>query len=394
MQFKRVKQAVAAGLWVGAAAALAQTPVPLASAPTASAPSIRGLPAAPVDAQQRALAERVAQQGVALSELAPDAPARYTVKAGDTLWAISGLYLKQPWHWPELWGMNMAQIRNPHWIFPGQTLVLTVRDGRAQLSVESTDPGDGVPEVRLEPGVVSSDAPPIGIPTLDPALLAPFLTRPLIVDASATQQAPHIVALAPGHVMLSVGDRAFVRGKLGAATQFDIYRPAQPLHEPGSKKVLALASDYLGAADLVQGPQGKDAISTVEVVSIARDIGAGDLLTARTTPPDLNFTPKAPAVAVAGQIIALDGDAEMAGRNSVVTLDRGSADGLQSGDVLAVMQAAREVTDSAAPDKPAVEIPPQRVGLLMVFRTFDHVAYGVVLEAQQALEVADGVTSP
>src|SRR4029079_15370842 len=78
----------------------------------------------PITSGQRSTAEQVAQAGVPLSELATNAPEEYTVKRGDTLWAISGLFLKSPWRWPELWGMNMEQIRNPHLIYPGQQLVL------------------------------------------------------------------------------------------------------------------------------------------------------------------------------------------------------------------------------------------------------------------------------
>ena len=87
----------------------------------------------PITAEQRSTAQRTAQAGVALSELLPNAPDSYTVKPHDTLWGISGLYLKSPWRWPELWGMNLEQIRNPHLIYPGQVLFLDKTNGRARL---------------------------------------------------------------------------------------------------------------------------------------------------------------------------------------------------------------------------------------------------------------------
>ena len=94
----------------------------------------------PITAQQRATATQVAQSGVALSELSPNAPQSYTVKSGDTLWDISGMFLKSAWRWPELWGMNLSDIKNPHLIYPGQTLYLDTSDGRARLSMR---PGGG-----------------------------------------------------------------------------------------------------------------------------------------------------------------------------------------------------------------------------------------------------------
>ena len=85
----------------------------------------------PITAGQRATATQVAQAGVPLSELAANAPDSYTVKRGDTLWAISGLFLRSAWRWPELWGMNLNDIKNPHRIYPGQQLFLERRNGRA-----------------------------------------------------------------------------------------------------------------------------------------------------------------------------------------------------------------------------------------------------------------------
>ena len=89
----------------------------------------------PITSQQKSTAKQVAEAGVPLSELAPNAPDSYVVKRHDTLWGISGLFLKKPWRWPELWGMNLQQIHNPHLIFPGQVLYLDKSNGRARLRV-------------------------------------------------------------------------------------------------------------------------------------------------------------------------------------------------------------------------------------------------------------------
>ncbi len=394
MQCKLINHVAAAGLLLWSAAALAQTGV---VTPSATAPGIGSLPNEPVAPSQLAQARAAAQQGIPVSELAPNAPQRYTIKRGDTLWAISGRYLKKPWNWPTLWGMNLAQIRNPHWIFPGQVLVLTIANGRATLALEngqSIQGEAGIPTVTLEPHAIDEALPPSGIPTLDPALIDPFLTRPLIVEPDELAQSPRIVALTPEHAMLAPGDRAYVRGPLGATTRFDVYRPGRPLFDPTTKKIIAYESEYLGAVELIRPPQGKDQVATVKVLSTVREMGVGDRLIAQPPRQFLNFTPHAPDRPVDGQIVSIYGDLQMAGKNSVVALNRGAEEGLERGDVLTILQGPREVTDTTLEDKPVIEIPARRIGLLMVFRTFHHVAYGLVLESDQPVLVADHVQQP
>ena len=385
MQFKRFHLAAAAGLWLCASAGAA----PLA--PQASAPALGRLPDYPVTPQQRARAQAAAQQGVAVGELAAGAPSRYTVQHGDTLWKLSGMYLRRPWNWPLLWGMNLGQIRNPHWIFPGQVLVLHVEGGRAWLTSEA---GSDVPTVRLQPGVRSEPLPPSGIPTLDPMVVGSFLTRALIVEPDELARSPRIVALQPGQMMLAPGQTAYVRGELGEATRFDVYRPAQPLHEPGSDRILAWQSRYLGSVRLVRPPQGKDAVATVEVHDMVRDIEVGDRLIAEPPRQHLDFTPHAPAHALAATVLAVYGDTTMAGRNGVVILDRGRAQGVERGDVMVIRSPSRQVDDATLPKPAPIELPAERTGLLMVFRTFRDVSYALVLEASQEIVAGDTVAQP
>ena len=164
----------------------------------------------PVTPAQRATASQVAQAGVPLSELAPNAPDSYTVKGGDTLWDISGIFLRSQWRWPELWGMNLDDIKNPHRIYPGQVLYLIKADGRARLS---TRPGSGgepgtvkiSPRTRYE-SLSDNAIPPISLRTIES-----FLTESLVVDEATLNRAPRIVTAQEGRVLLSRGDRAFAR---------------------------------------------------------------------------------------------------------------------------------------------------------------------------------------
>jgi len=372
------------------AAALAADPADVTPAPTA--PSLHGLPNYPVPAAQRAQAELTAQTGVPVSELAPNAPARYTVKRGDTLWAIAGMYLRKPWDWPKLWGMNLQQIRNPHWIFPGQVLNLDISGGRARLSFAGQSAG--IPTVKLEPRVQSSPLPPEGIPTISPELIGPFLTQPLIVEPDTLEASPRIVALPKGHTMATPGMQVYVRGDVSHATRYQLYRPAKPLVDPESKKIIAYQADYLGTASLAAPPSGPDAVSVFRIDGIEREVGVGDRLV--VTPPReyLNYTPHAPAKPISGDVVSVYGDLNMAAKNSVVALNRGAADGLERGDVLALWHNSRMVKDVTAPGKPEIEIPDRRVGLMMVFRTFQHVSYALILSADEPIEAADRFTQP
>ena len=357
-----------------------------------AAPSLHGLPNYPVAPAQRAQAELTAQTGVPVSELAPNAPSRYTVKRGDTLWAISGMYLRKPWNWPQLWGMNLQQIRNPHWIFPGQVLYLNIANGRASLSMGRDD--QGIPTVRLNPQVESSALPPEGIPTISPELIAPFLTQPLIVEPDTLEASPRIVALPKGHTMASPGTQVYVRGDVSKATRYQIYRPAKPLVDPETKKIIAYQAEYLGTTSLVEPPSGPDAVSVFRIDGIEREVGVGDRLVIAPPREYLNYTPHAPAKPISGDVVSIYGDLSMAAKNSVVALNRGADDGLERGDVLALWHNSRMVKDVTAPGKPEIELPDRRIGLMMVFRTFKHVAYALILSADEPVEVADRFTQP
>ena len=135
----------------------------------------------PVTPQQRGTANQVAQGGVALSELAPNAPDSYTVKRHDTLWDISKLFLKSAWRWPELWGMNLAEIRNPHLIYPGQVLYLDKSNGRARLRMGQAPNGT----TKLSPRVRASELDNAGIPSIPFNLIEPFLNEAVIFETDA-----------------------------------------------------------------------------------------------------------------------------------------------------------------------------------------------------------------
>ena len=189
----------------------------------------------PVTSQQRGTAQKVAQDGVPLSELAPNAPDSHTVKRGDTLWDISKLFLKSPWRWPELWGMNLDQIRNPHLIYPGQVLYLDKTGGRARLRMGQAV-GGGTD--KLSPRVRSSDIGADALASIPFGLIEPFLNEAVIFQGNELEQAPRIVATQENRVILGRGDTAYVRGDLSNGTDYRIFRQPKPLIDTTTKELL------------------------------------------------------------------------------------------------------------------------------------------------------------
>lgn len=191
----------------------------------------------PVTQAQRETAQQVAQAGVPLSELAPNAPDQHVVVAGDTLWAISSIFLKSPWRWPELWGMNRDQIRNPHLIYPGQVLMLIKRDGRAMLQIGQAAGGAGG-DGKLSPRVRSSPLADNAVAAIPQHLIEPFLNEAVVLDADTLATAPRIVAAPEGRVMMTQGDLAYVRGIQKPADSYRVFRQPRALRDPSTKEIL------------------------------------------------------------------------------------------------------------------------------------------------------------
>jgi LysM repeat protein len=359
----------------------------------------------PITAEQRDTAQRVAQAGVPLSELAPDAPDSHTVKPGDTLWDISKLFLKSPWRWPELWGMNLEQIRNPHLIYPGQTLVLVKADGRAQLKLAQSVGTSGAPslaQVKLSPRVRAGEIGTEAIASVPMHLIAPFLNDAVVFDGNPLETAPRVVATQEGRVMVTNGETAYVRGDLGTLRKFRVFRQATPLKDPLSGEVLGWEARFVGSADLLQrgeertGADGKPLVvpATFRMSGARLEAGVGDRL-APEPPRDLSaYAPHAPGKAIDGRIVSIYGEGMIAGQNHIVALNKGSRDGLARGHVLALWRAGSSSTDRTSEGRTALQLPDERHGQLFVFRTFDRVSYALVLNVKEPVRAGDRFTQP
>ena len=356
----------------------------------------------PVSAQQKATAQQVSQAGVPLSELAPDAPDSYTVKRRDTLWDVSKLFLKSPWRWPELWGMNLQQIRNPHLIFPGQILYLDKSNGTARLrvaqSVGTTVGPNGT--VKLSPRVREGSLDD-AITTVPVHLLESFFNEAVIFDTSEELlKAPRVVATQEGRVMVSRGETAYVRGEIGGRRDWRLFREPKPLRDPTTKEVLGYEAAYVGTLELIReglegtGADGQPVVipSTFTVSSIRQESSVGDRLSPVPPREFDNLVPHAPKQDVGGQIVSIYGESLSAGQNQIVTLNRGAREGVDRGQVLALWR-----DGSAAKDKVSgqmMKLPDERHGLLFVFRVFEHMSYALILNVQEPVKPGDRFTQP
>ena len=365
----------------------------------------------PITAQQRSTAEQVAARGVPIAELAPNAPDSYVVKSGDTLWAISGIYLQRPWRWPQLWGMNLQAIANPHLIYPGQTLYLE-RDG-AYARLRTGGPNE---TVRVSPRTRYESLAEAALPTLKPHLIEPFLVEPEVVDELGFEQAPRIVATTGERSIMTSGDRAYVRGPQGSPLELDgqtprhwrIYRNTVPMKDPGTGEILGYEAQYVARAELVRGeeleqtsdrkgrPQVDVVPATIDISGAREEVRPGDRLLPLSKRPFVNYVPRAPREAVDARVVSIYGSVAVAhaGQNQVIAINRGAEDGMEVGNVLALLSGGQRIKDKTDAQGAMIRLPSEYNGLAMVFRTFERVSYALILQARDGVRVGDRLTQP
>lgn len=312
-------------------------------------------------------------------------PDQYTVVKGDTLWGIAGRFLQKPWLWPRVWQMNRAQIRNPHWIYPGQIIVFDKINGTMQLGVSGPN-GTVIlePSIRIETSTAAISSIPQNV-------IEPFLREPLVVEEAEMQTAPRIVAAKGDRVVMARGDAAYVSGITDPNVKnYQVFRPGVALKDPDTGKVLGYQANYLGAAQVVRSGDP----ATILITSFSEEITIGDRLVEAPPARLINYAPHPPEQPVSGKIIDTYNGVGLAGRGMIVSLNRGSGDGMDIGTVLAVKKASRVITDRTNGSATDVTLPEERNGLIFVFRLFDHVSYALVLNAEFGVEPGDAVSPP
>lgn len=373
-------------------------------------------------------------------KLQDTAPDTYVVVKGDTLWDISARFLKDPWRWPQIWNLNREEIKNPHWIYPGDLIVLDRSGGEPRLTLVKGGP----PTVKLSPGVRASDVGSEAIPAIPTQAIHPFLAQPRVVDKGALDSAPFILGSNDERVVMGAGDDAFATGGKPGVTRWNVLRPGKTLKDPETGDVLGYEVEYLGdARTLLEGAPQK-----IRITQSAQEIQQGDkLLEASDTSP-FEYIPHPPESEIRGRIVAAYGGMSDSGRYQTVVINRGSNDDLEPGHVLAVLREGKAVTlskdeqdrltwangkskgaadggawlhtdvrclnqdskvsyDQAAAARNtfretclsnrssrAVKLPDARSGLVMVYRVFDRVSYALIMESDGPVYLLDQVQNP
>ena len=382
----------------------------------------------------------------ALQEGAPD---QYIVVPGDTLWGISGRFLKDVWKWPELWRMNQEQLRNPHRIFPGDVIVLDRTGAEVRLRLLRADDPAAVAAaaaaaaaaapapaaaprdtVKLSPRLRAEPLADKAIPAIPPSVIEPFLSRPLVVGQDELDSAPRILATQENRVVIGAGSIAYVEGlDPDKGLSWQIFRRGDALVDPETSETLGYQAVYLGEARVIR--RGEPA--TIEVIKSPQEIYTGDrLLPAAKQIPTFAYVPRAPWRPVRGRVMSTYGNLGETGPTGIVALSKGSKDGLEVGHVLAIYRSQSTLTfgprmaplygaqgitmddsprayyDAGLPprdaplyergrritEEDAARLPDERFGLVMVFRTFDRAAFGLVMQASRPVAVNDVVTNP
>jgi hypothetical protein len=361
-------------------------------------------------------------------ELKKNHPERHVVVKGDTLWGISSKFLKDPWLWPKVWKLNRTQIKNPHLIYPGDVVFLDYSSGKPELRLLRET-------ITLQPGVVEEPLDKVAISTIPLNVIAPFLSQPLVIEKDQLANSPRIIAGQDNRVVLSPGTKIYIN-KIEEEDGLDwfVYRPGQMLVDPDSKENLGVEAVYLGDARITK--YGEPA--SASITKAKEEIFIKDRLVPAGDDAITNFVPHAPETDIRGRIIKIYGGLAEAGPESIVAISRGSNDGLEIGHVLAINRYGRVIKDPE-PSKEAkeksdaktklkelnfevskdadgkaivnfeknaekngglvlepgmIKLPDERVGLMMIFRVFDRISYGIIMQASESINTKDAVQTP
>ncbi len=318
-------------------------------------------------------------------QLRSDAPDQYIVVTGDTLWGISGKFFKDPWRWPFIWGMNKDSIKDPHWIYPGAVIVLDRVHGTLSMGGQ---PDEGMRDmIKLSPSIRVEDSAQNAIASIPSAAIDPFLSQPLVVADALLAGAPTLVGLPEERVIAATGDVVYVKGvSAGEGNHWQVYRPGKTFVDPDTHEILGHEAIYLGEVDV----RSFGDISTAVVTDAKQEINRGDRLVKPEATASRNYLPRAPEGQISAQIISIYGGVTQGGQNTVITLNKGERDGLQSGHVLALSHKGRVIKNEGK----AILMPDERYGLLFVFRVFEKVSYALVMQTTLPVQILDRAQTP
>ena len=323
----------------------------------------------------------------------PNAPDSYVVKRGDTLWGIAKVFLRDPWYWPEIWQVN-PRIQNPHLIYPGDTLRLVYIEGRPTIMLQRGDTARVQPRVRSQPLEGAVNAIPY-------ETVAAFMSKPSVLSQEQIKTAPYVLASRDVHVAMAEGDTVYARGFTESAalgTHYNVVHVGDALRDPDDNRIVGYDGVFTGAGHVTRIGDP----TTLIMTESARETEPGDKLFAGGVDVPLDFIPAPPKTKTSGRIMAVANGVTVIGQYEVVVINRGARDGLVPGNVLAVFEAGDVIRDTANKGflstsrltAEKVRLPDERNGTFMVFKTFDNMSYGLIMEATNIIRVGDRIENP
>jgi len=331
--------------------------------------------------------------------LAANAPDRYVVRKGDTLWDIAGVFLRDPWYWPEIWYVN-PQVRNPHLIYPGDVLNLVYVDGRPRITLEQAGTVRLSPQVRSEP---LKDA----IRAIPYDLLMDFVGRPRLIDKDTAKKQPYVVGFRDQHVIGSEYGEFYGRnvGDPPVDSRYAVISIGKELRDPDDGDLLGYVGHYAGTGRVIQNTQQKSRhpITHFQVLELGREIMQGDKLFPAEVDIGADFVPSAPdKTDIHGRVVAVVDGVSVAGKYQVLAINRGKRNGLAPGNALAVFGGGEKVADRGgaslwrrmSTNYETVELPKERNGTLLLFSVHDRMSYGLVVESIHAIREGDYIRHP
>ena len=333
-------------------------------------------------------------------QIREDAPDRHIVVKGDTLWDISAKFFKDPWKWPEIWALNKQDIKDPHWIYPGNVVYLDRHSGTLSTTPPSGDTTAAVPQAiddvpandieKFSPKVRVVGQNSEAIPAIPLNIVGSFLSRPLVVEEEELESAPTLVGTYEQRTLLSANDVAYAKGlPTDKGVQWQIYRPSVTFVDPDTDEELGQEVLYLGDATAEKFGDP----STMRITKSVLEINKGDYFAQAASGYSANFLPHAPNTNINAKVISIYGGVQQAGQRAVITLNKGQRDGIEVGHVLGVYQKG-EVIKTKGWFTPYVVLPDMRYGLVMVFRVFNKVSYALVMETKLPVQLLDRASTP
>ncbi|ELA09155.1 peptidoglycan-binding LysM [Moraxella macacae 0408225] len=337
-----------------------------------------------------------------------DAPNRYIVKKGDTLWGISGKYLNKPWQWKEIWATN-KQIKNPHLIYPNDVIILCVIQGQQLIGIDTGEGCAGLEKTEVAPEATLSPTEPQknsennvvenvagSIPAISLTAIEAWLDRTVIVNPEDFNDTPYVFASKNKNIITGAGNIVYTNGRpLIVNKRYGVYRKGKPYIDPMSKKVIGLEVTQVASGDAIN--VASNGVSSIELKkSFGQEVREGDrvfLEVGNHLPPV--FYPKPAKANRGGRVIRVLNSISSAGRDGVVAINLGSRQNVSAGDVLTVFKKGALVQDNFAQVKGGgVRLPSEEIGHVMVFKTFDDISYAYVLDAELPISEADYLTNP